>query len=103
MAMNPTSRDHQQKREQRRHGTHATSLSHASAELLDTTGTEPMPPVYRTPRPNCWTLRARNPCHQSIARLGRIVGHYGHHIRNSGSAGNTYALNVTAAGDNREG
>ena len=37
MAMNPTSRDHQQKREQRWHGTHATSLSHASVELLDTT------------------------------------------------------------------
>jgi hypothetical protein len=41
VAMNPTSRDHQQKREQRWHGTHA--------------------PVYRTPRLNCWTLRERNP------------------------------------------
>lgn len=37
VAMNPTSRDHQQKREQRWHGTHATSLSHAPAELLDST------------------------------------------------------------------
>ena len=39
VAMNPTAQDHQQKREQRWHGTHA--------------------PVYRTPRLNCWTLRDR--------------------------------------------
>ena len=37
VAMNPTAQDHQQKREGRWHGTHVISLSHASAELLDTT------------------------------------------------------------------
>ena len=37
IAKNPTSRDHQQKGEQRWHGTHAASLSHAAAELLDST------------------------------------------------------------------
>src|SRR5207245_11235669 len=37
VAMNPTTQHHQQKRENWWHGTHAISLSHASAELLDTT------------------------------------------------------------------
>ncbi len=37
LAVNPARQDHQQKREGRWHGTHAISLSHASAELLDTT------------------------------------------------------------------
>jgi hypothetical protein len=46
VAMNPTSRDHQQKRQQRGHGTHA--------------------PVYRTPRLNCWTLRGM---------LRAVIGH----------------------------
>jgi hypothetical protein len=36
-AMNPAAHDHQQKRQGRWHGTHAISLSHPSAELLDTT------------------------------------------------------------------
>jgi NAD(P)-dependent dehydrogenase (short-subunit alcohol dehydrogenase family) len=35
--MNPTTQDHQQKRESWWHGTHTTSLSHTSAELLNTT------------------------------------------------------------------
>ncbi len=38
VSMNPTSRDHRQKRQQRWHRTHCPSLSHAPAELLDTTG-----------------------------------------------------------------
>jgi membrane peptidoglycan carboxypeptidase len=46
--MNPTSRNHQQKREQRWHGTHA--------------------PVYRTPRLNCWTLR-----HHPIGGYSRVL------------------------------
>jgi hypothetical protein len=57
MAMNPTSRDHQQKREQRRHGTHDTSLSHASAELLDTTGAMWRPYTGDTAAHTTWTAR----------------------------------------------
>jgi hypothetical protein len=40
VAMGPTSRGHQQKREGRWHGTLAISLSHAPAELLDTTASK---------------------------------------------------------------
>jgi hypothetical protein len=42
VAMNPTTQNHQQKRESWWHGAHATSLSHTSAELLDTTGLKHM-------------------------------------------------------------
>ena len=37
VAMDPTGHDHQQKRQERRHGTHAGSLAQSSSEYLDIT------------------------------------------------------------------
>ena len=38
LPMNPAGHDHQEKCEQRRHGTHAESLTQLSADYLDSTG-----------------------------------------------------------------